>query len=274
MKQLCVVCLVLFSGPQLANGEQLIWLFATAPDHPWGTHMYEFDCGVLATCLNQHPGVKAKVFMDWPGFANLPDDLRSVVFYSRPVGEIVLGPDHYPNFQRLMKRGVGFVAIHWGTGVGYSKFADQPKIREAYKNILGGWFRRPPSGITVGISLLTQLVPDHPICRGWQEYDIRDEFYLDLIFHPKIEPILQVQVDGNPQTVAWSFERPDNQQGRSFGTTLGHFHENFMRPSFRKMLVNGILWSAHVELPIGGANVNVAPSKLTLPTKIPDQESN
>jgi type 1 glutamine amidotransferase len=41
--------------------------------------------------------------------------------------------------------------------------------------------------------------------------------------------------------------------GRSFGTTLGHFHDNFANESFRRLIVNGILWSARIDVPPDGA---------------------
>ena len=66
--------------------------------------------------------------------------------------------------------------------------------------------------------------------------------------------------------MAWVFERRrDRNAGRSFGTTLGHFHENFEIEAFRRFLVNGILWTASVDVPPDGAVVNVADADLKLP---------
>ena len=82
---------------------------------------------------------------------------------------------------------------------------------------------------------------------------------------PGSETLLQVEVDGNKVPVAWAFERPISKGGRSFGTTLGHFHRNFKIEAFRRMIVNAILWSAHVQLPLGGAPVAVTEDDLKLP---------
>ena len=97
-----------------------------------------------------------------------------------------------------------------------------------------------------------QLVPDHPICRGWEPYELRDEFYLNLKYAQAAQPVLKVNVDGIDQTVAWAYDRPESNGGRSFGTTLAHFHDNFAIPAFRRAIVNGILWTAHVEVPENG----------------------
>jgi type 1 glutamine amidotransferase len=118
--------------------------------------------------------------------------------------------------------------------------------------------------LNVTTSPLVQIVPDHPVCRGWQEYPLHDEFYLNLKFHPRTQPLLKVRVDGQDQTVAWAFEREDQSGGRSFGTTLGHFHENFEIETFHRFIVNGILWTAHVEVPAAGAAVNVSEADLKL----------
>jgi type 1 glutamine amidotransferase len=65
------------------------------------------------------------------------------------------------------------------------------------------------------------------------------------------------------QTVAWVLEREGG--GRSFGSTLGHFHDNYAIPEFRRAIVNGILWTAGVEVDERGAAVELSPEQLELP---------
>ena len=73
--------------------------------------------------------------------------------------------------------------------------------------------------------------------------------------------LLQVQFEGSEHVVGWAYER---QQGRSVGITLGHFHHNFAREDFRRLLVNSILWAAGREVPREGANVTLRPEDLRL----------
>jgi type 1 glutamine amidotransferase len=235
-----------------------IVLVGTQPDHPYASHMYLHECRMLAQCLRLTAGVEAVVVQDWPQDAAMLENVKSLVYYSRPAGDIVLSHGHREQFEKLMAAGVGYVAIHWATDA-------NPERGPDYLNVLGGWFNRAQSGLNVNSGPLVQIVPNHPICRGWKTYPLRDEFYLDLKFHERAQPVLQVTVDGRPQTVAWAFERPDSHGGRSFGTTLGHFHENFEIESFRRFIVNGILWSAHLEVPEAGAPVNVSEADLKLP---------
>jgi hypothetical protein len=105
----------------------------------------------------------------------------------------------------------------------------------------------------------------HPICRGWKDYDLREEFYLDLRFLPKAQPILTARIDGKDYTIGWVYERPDAKGGRSFGFVGGHFHANFGEKPFRQALVNGILWTAHVEVPKDGAPCQISPRDMDLP---------
>ena len=47
----------------------------------------------------------------------------------------------------------------------------------------------------------------------------------------------------------------------SFGITLGHFHPNYGIESFRKAIINGILWTANIEVPKNGAYVTIDAEK-------------
>jgi hypothetical protein len=55
---------------------------------------------------------------------------------------------------------------------------------------------------------------------------------------------------GQPQHMCWVTERPD--RGRGFAFTGGHFHKNWGNENFRKLVLNGIAWTARVEVPKNG----------------------
>src|SRR5262245_61901986 len=115
----CVVILAVLMAfaPATAaeSAKAKILLVHTRPDHAWATHMYEFECKLLARCLQQTKGVETVVVRDWPTDARELEGVKAIVYYSRPAGDIVLAPAHKKKFQELMKDGVGFVAIHWAT---------------------------------------------------------------------------------------------------------------------------------------------------------------
>ena len=65
--------------------------------------------------------------------------------------------------------------------------------------------------------------------------------------------------------IGWAYERPDSNHGRSFGCVGGHFHANFGEKPFRQALVNGILWTAHKEIPEAGAPCAITAKIMELP---------
>jgi type 1 glutamine amidotransferase len=234
-----------------------ILLIGHKPDHPHGSHMYLHECRLLAHCLEQTPGVAAAVSDGWPRDAVQLEGVKAIVLYSGPGGDLLLGGAHRAEVERLLAGGAGFAAIHWAT-------ADNSVERgPEYLRLLGGWFNFAFSGLKVTEAKLRQVDPAHPVSRGWKEYDLHDEYYLRIKLLPEAKPLLEVELDGVKQVVAWGLERAGG--GRSFGTTLGHFHENFTREPFRRALVNGILWTAGVDVPPGGAPCAITARQAELP---------
>ena len=65
---------------------------------------------------------------------------------------------------------------------------------------------------------------------------------------------------GREEITAWTYDRQNG--GRSFGFTGGHLHKNWGDAGVRRLVVNGILWTAKVEVPTGGATVELDPADL------------
>jgi len=236
-----------------------ILFIGKSPDHPYGSHMYMHTCGMLAKCAELTPNVETVVSNGWPKDGKTLEGVKAIVIYTSPAAEFLLEGPHRNQVDGLMKKGVGLVTIHWASSI-YQKNLDQ--LGPNWLSYLGGtWVSNV--GLSGGKSNLKQLIPDHAVCRGWQQYEIDDEYYLDPIIK-NAKPLLQVQErKGKDVTVGWVYERPDG--GRSFATTLGHPYKNFQIEPFRRMIVNGILWSAHRQIPRDGAPVNISQEALALP---------
>lgn len=229
------------------------------PDHPYGTHMYLHTCEMLAKCLELTDGVETVVSNGWPEDESLLEDVGTIVIYTTPAAEFLLDGPHRDEVAALMKKGVGLVTIHWASSVNQDNLE---RLGPMWLSYLGGtWVSNV--GLHTGDSQLKQLQPDHPICRGWEEYEIHDEYYLNPTITDKATPLLQVTAPDKPVVVGWAHEREDG--GRAFGTTLGHFYGNFQREPFRRMIVNAILWTAWVEVPKKGARVDLSEEDLKLP---------
>src|SRR5262249_44614806 len=203
--------------------------------HAYSHHEYISDCTILAKCLNQTPGVKAEVVIGWPKDPEKLKDAKAIVLNTRFGGNVLLDPLNKAEADALLKRGVGLTAIHWGTGA-------EPKFGRDWLETMGAWFFGDSfSSYLVRKTKLRQVAADHPICRGWKDYDLRDEYYFKLIFKEKAKPILKAEIDKEDYTVAWTYDRPDG--GRSFGTVLGHFHDNYAENAFRQHIVYCSLWT-------------------------------
>jgi hypothetical protein len=63
-----------------------------------------------------------------------------------------------------------------------------------------------------------------------------------------------------PQHVMWVAEREG--KGRGFGFTGGHFHKNWGNNDQRKLVLNAILWVAHIDVPKGGVESTVTADDL------------
>jgi type 1 glutamine amidotransferase len=121
--------------------------------------------------------------------------------------EHLFAPDHAEKAESLLKSGVGLAALHWGTGVGD---ANNKKLVERYIDCLGGAFGAW-SRYVFSPSRIKQLEPKDPICRGWSDFDLNDEWYLNMRLKPEVKPLAgSVQIHGG-----WLFSR-----GLSIGLAL------------------------------------------------------
>lgn len=240
-----------------AEGTKKIVLIGHEPDHPYRTHCYLPDCELLARCLRQTEGVEAVVSRNWPTDPEVLRGVDAIVLHVREGGTLLFHPPHRDEAARLLKEGVGLAAIHWGTG------AAMGEVGARWLAALGGWFNPEFSRYLVQESTVRVAEPGHPVSRGWNDYPLRDEFYIKLRFQPEAKPVMVANVDGDDYPIGWVYERPDSA-GRSFGFVGGHFHDNFAVEEFRRGIVNGILWTAGVELPAGGAPCEIGPQDLEL----------
>lgn len=111
---------------------------------------------------------------------------------------------------------------------------------------------------------------DHPISRGVTPFRENDGFLYKLRFvegMKGITPLLRThppkgELRGSEDVVSWAYQRPDG--GRSFVFTGGHLHESWGLEGLRKFVANGILWTAGLEVPSGGAPVSLEAADLKL----------
>lgn len=238
-----------------------VLLLGQKPDgHPWSTHEYMAGVNIMAGCLQKVSDLQAVVIQaddPWTEGPELIDGADGVVLFLSE-GAKWLGSDknRLAAFKRLAERKGGLVCLHWGMGSKDTEFIPE------FVSLFGGCHGGPDRKYQVVTKTLQLASPDHPVLRGIAPIEVREEFYYRLKFPkygPLVTPLINVSIDEEIHTVAWAWERPDG--GRSSGFSGGHFHENWHKPEYRRLLAQSILWSLNVGIPEDGLNVDL-PEKL------------
>jgi len=139
---------------------------------------------------------------------------------------------------------------------------------EAFVALFGGCHGGPDRKYQVVETAAIVADAKHPVTLGIKDFKVREEFYYKLKFpngQPAVKPVLQVEIDGVKETVAWSWERADG--GRSFGFSGLHFHENWKREEYRRLVSQAVLWTAKMTVPEKGLPVELPESAYQLEKK-------
>lgn len=99
---------------------------------------------------------------------------------------------------------------------------------------------------------------------GVDAFTVNDEWYYNMRWLDGTTPDTQAH-PGRSEITAWTFDRADG--GRGFGFTGGHWYGNWIdtvdtpdAAKLRRVVINGILWSANIPVPPGGAPVTLDPA--------------
>lgn len=233
-----------------------------------GIHDYGWSARLIKTMLDQsnvRDQIEVDVLLDgWPADHSKLESADTIMIISDGRdGDLyeealhLQDPEKIAFISKQMERGCGLVTFHFST-FAPDRYADQ------ILDWTGGYFdwetdgkRNWYSAIQTIDSKVELVSPDHPVSRGVRPFQLKEEFYYNLRFHPVasgIIPILKVPAlpgrDEAGRVVAWGRERENH--GRGFGTTCGHFYDNWKNDDFRKLILNGLIWSAGAEVPLEG----------------------
>ena len=274
--------LLLLAALPLAAADKKIVFIAGAPSHGPGDHEHRAGCLLFKSCLDKLPGVVSEVHSNgWPrdpqaAFAGA----ATVVIYSDGGGgHPFLRDDRLQTIGTLMDKGVGLACLH------YAVEPTKEKGQKEFLDWIGGCFETDWS-VNPTWRPQFQPLPVHPVTRGVQTFEAMDEWYFHMRFREGMQgvvPILAAAAPastmnrhdgphegnpavresvkrGEPQIVAWAYQRPDG--GRGFGFTGGHFHSSWGNADLRKLVLNAILWTAKVEVPGTGVDCKLSAEEL------------
>jgi type 1 glutamine amidotransferase len=275
---LTVAALFAGSTNSFAADQKKIVLVAGPPSHGPGAHEFRAGCLLLKQCLDKVPGIDSVVYTNgWPKDANAFDGADAIVLYMDGAGgHPAIQDDHLSQLDAAMKRGTGLACIHFAVEVPKEKGGAE------WLKWIGGYFETYWS-LNPTWTADFKNIPEHPVTRGVKPFSILDEWYYHMRFQPDHVTALLSAIPpetamkgtdvahsgdpkeleahkGEPQIVAWAFERPDG--GRGFGLTGAHFHKNWGNDDFRKLVLNAIVWIAKGDVPPDGIQSAVTPEDL------------
>lgn len=230
-----------------------------------GHHDYIGGVKCLDLLLKQSPQVKTTVVeTGWPSDEAVLDRCRSIVFYMDGGGKqsFFQPTSRWERIQQLAKKGTGIVLIHQAVDFP-EEFAEQAKA------LAGGIYVTKLSGRGHWDSKHVDF-PKHPITRGVEPWEINDGWLNKLQFVPQFDRITPLVWSGkeyggsraglDKDIVSFAYERPDG--GRSFSFSGLDAHSAWSRQGVRQLMVNGILWSAGLEIPSEGSPCKMSDAEL------------
>lgn len=254
------------SEPTAPVRQRLLLLGQKPDSHPAATHEYMAGVRLVAQMLAKTPGLQTIVVQadsPWTDGPELLDGADgAILFLAEGARWVSEDPRRLEAFQRLAKRGGGLACLHWGMG---TREAEPVNNFTALFGSCHGGPDRKYKVVTVRAGLAESA---HPVLSGIAPFDVNDEFYYALkrpatMAKVEVVPLIQVPIDGASQTVAWAATRPDG--GRSFGFSGLHFHENWKLPEYRRLVLQGVLWTLKRPIREEGEPVEITPEALALP---------
>lgn len=284
MKIRAVAVALLLTASLWAAEKKSVVMIAGRPSHGPGEHEHNAGVQLLAKGLKEGAAnlveVKVHLNAEWPAAEELSKADSILIYSDGGGGHPALQGDRLQQLGAQMKRGCGYVCLHYAVEVPKEKGG--PEFREW----LGGYFE-PHWSVNPHWTANFKALPKHPISNGVKPFSTNDEWYYHMRFKEGMAGVTPVLTDlppeatlkrgdgphsGNPdvraavlerkepQHVAWAVERPDG--GRGFGFTGGHFHKSWGNDEQRKLVLNAIVWSAKAEVPANGVESKVTPEDL------------
>ncbi len=261
----------------LAQSKEIIFLSGPKDHGAPGRHEYEKDLRVLAAGLEHATnlkGVTTKVYVGAATNLDLLKDAAAFVILSSGDGGGVETHPLFPGngkpdnnngrnysgesaaflqgFDRLVRAGAGVTVLHYALQV------QNLQGQKYYLSWLGGFDLPGYSSNPAGDWTMTPVEANknHPVLRGVKAWNYHDEVFSKFMAEP-MDPqrtdLIFGTMAGNPRGVVPSFayQRTANG-GRGFVYGGVDWHNCMENENYRKLLLNGIAWTAHLEIPEGG----------------------
>ena len=254
--------------PKDASLARVVLIAGSTSNKP-GQHEYFAGCALMMEWLKAVPGIAPVMVADgWPKNEAVLDGAKAVLIFADGGDKLsFLEPARWARMEALVRAGTGFVILHQGI--------DCPPDKAAtFKDWFGAAFQSD-IGCRGHWDVKFDTIPTHPINQGMKPFELtKDGWLYNLHFADKgVTHLLACPMPdasrktsdakahaGRAETVAWAYERANG--GRSFGFTGCDLHANWGDANQRLLILNGILWSAKIDVPANGVASSVTPEGL------------
>ncbi len=265
-----LLLLLLLLAPLRAAPKTILFI-AGPKSHDAGQHEHPSACALLARHLAASGlDLKVDVSNGWPQDVARVGAADAIVIYGDGMDKHP-ATGHLAELRNHYAAGKGLTVLHWAL-----EPAD-PELSKLLDEALGGHFSAEWSVNPVW-KMTHPIIASHPATRGVAPFEMEDEFYYHLRLRDDVTPLLQALppadslgadgprtgnpavrkelADKVPQTLAWVVDNPNKSRG--FGFSGGHSFRHWANKDFRQLVLNGIVWTAGLEVPPQGVVGNVA----------------
>ncbi len=275
-----------------ADGKLIVFVAGPKDHGAPGRHEYQQDAAAMSACLEHSnvPNIATKLINGT--LTNLTDLRNAAVLVMESSGDRTPTEHHalFPQdgttdhrgydaetterlkqIDALAKKGLGVVVFHYAT------YVNNGTARKYFTDWVGGFYESGFSRTVMGEWKVNPSAVKHPILNGVEPWTYREEFFLkyrlgadprrtDLLTATPTSPTRMPEIPAAmvplagppaapedlvpPSVVGWAVQREGG--GRGFVMTGVDTYKNLGIDSYRRALLNGIVWAANLEVPAGG----------------------
>ena len=274
----CMILFLVVVASQALQAQQTpketqVLIIVGPSNHPPGSHEVAAGGRLMQHCLNRASnvsGLRAQIVYEWPENEAVLEAADTIVF----MGD-TFPPNRFPGSDAilaklgtLMNRGRGIVCVHYATGLRAADVSNDGEHPLLYW--MGGYFATgcPHHQSIAKIYPAAKITPaalDHPVSRGWNEFTLHDEPYINNYFGSKenrlapnvtaLATSMLPPENPNREIVSWCVQREDG--GRGFGIVMPHFYRSWKIDDLRTFILNGIVWTANRNVPETGVKAKL-----------------
>lgn len=264
----CILAILLCPASSILAAAPVNVLLVVGPStHKPGTHEVEAGSRLLADCLQKATnveGIKCTVSVGWPDDKRLLTSADTIIFSGDrfPLAEMTNTSQNMQELAEQLDRGCGLLCYHYATGLTKGQMPDDGT--HPLLQWMGGYFAtrcvHHQGTARIYEQADIEINAKHPILNGVKPFSLHDEPYINNYFGPNgiernVTPLMTSMLppeSPKPEVIAWAVERKikgSKNKQRGMAIVMPHFYKNWSNDNLRTAILNGVVWTAHHDVP-------------------------